>query len=452
MRLLLAGLVACGGPVERPEGAQPVPTELTVWEGPQRPNLLSRGLNVAVEPPSPASVTCVADGDGEILAFTSALEAPHHRFTLLGLRAVPYACGVVAGGRRTVLRLEPPVLDLPAASVEGGDGVWTAFVWERDGARSVVVLDDEGQGRMWVDVGASVAGQPRSAGAFVEPAGAELLVSGALSIAPRVLDGSGVVRWWPGPLVRGRGVHHDGVLRGESALLLTWLDGVRSDGRAYRDFGVEELGHGGTSLWSWAAGDTLEPVGGGYDAWHANAVHAVNDEHGPAVWVSIRNTSQVLRVQRSTGLVTHVLGAEGDFDLFAADGAPSEDWFRGQHDPHFLEGGRVVLLDNDWDGTASRILELRLDLEAGEAHVLRQWTEPGWYEPIMGGVREREDGSWFLSRAHWVDGPLDPDARSQFLIVEPDTGDVRWRLTVEESTGILYRGRELDPCALLGVC
>ncbi|MCB9698757.1 MAG: aryl-sulfate sulfotransferase [Alphaproteobacteria bacterium] len=425
------------------ESATP-PTSLP-GEGPltvvvaETPNLLAAEL--VVPGAGAVDVRCVAEDDeGDVL-----IGAPRGELAnvvgVAGLRPdQPYQCNVVADGRSTQVLVTRGLegRNPPSVALEGDrdDGIWTVFL--SSGMGMLWVLDPLGRPRMAVPVPAQA-----HADWYAEVDGTTILVGGS-GLEPCWMDPLGHVLLRPEPANEN---HHDGQRLGDATLLLTRM--VTDDDR--EGFAVEEVGDRGEIRWTFGSAEAValgELTDNGWeDPFHANAVRPSVD--GDSVWVSLRNLGRIVRIDRETG---RVLGALGPGEAWST---PPEGATINQHDPRVLPDGRILVLDNGNSLRGySRILELGVPEEPGPVEVLRSFTEPGWYEPVMGGVDELQDGRWAITRAHCGGEHCDhndPEARAQLLVVDPDTSEVAWRLVFGKGEGT-YRARPVDPCELLGAC
>jgi hypothetical protein len=210
-------------------------------------------------------------------------------------------------------------------------------------------------------------------------------------------------------------------------------------------FGIVWFDAFGAVGWQWNSQDAVdagqlaaaEPES---DPWHANSAAWITDDLGPAVWVSLANLNQVVRIDRNTGDLTHRLGEGGDFALLDQDGAPSDDWFAGQHDPEW-DWPIVLMHDNGVD--QSRALELEVDLEAGTAQARWSWTEAGWFERIFGDA-DRLDQRVLISRGRCFDSCPDGDPARVSQVVEVGADDsVQWRLMAPDAERGIYRAERM---------
>jgi len=323
---------------------------------------------------------------------------------------------------------------------------------------AVVLVDPEGRIR-WYWFLESVSG----AGIDVAlTAGGHFLIGGGNHLIPTVVSPSGEVVW------QGDGVpavgedyhHHAGELdSGELVLLTGDVNGANGD--TWKGFGIEILDPvSGDRTWTWASQTAVDrgqlqiPAVHVEDPYHANSATVIDDDLGPAVWVSLANLNSVVRIDRDTSDLTHSLGIGGDFMLFDALGQPvveASSWFYGQHDPEF-DLPRVLLHDNGHQRPGelySRVLELELDLVGREARVTQDWREEGWYEPILGDADRLASGNVLVSRGRCWNfcGSGGVGDRLSNIAEFAPPGEVVWKLEFGEDQGV-YRAERIDGCAL----
>lgn len=424
-------------------------------------------FDVTVDPPSPVTVDCTADDDPE----------PHHAdadpYVLRGLLPdTVYRCVVAAGGTTVVLdpTTDPLPADLPSPlSVLVNDdrsaGGFTLFYWFRlddpsDGY--VVIVDREGRIRWYFTVG-----EPTSSSLDIGPAADGLLVvGGGETVAPRLVDLDGNVVWTsPGPDGEAEGFHHhvEQLPTGEVLSLSTTQD---TDGvHVWRGFRVEARDPATDAVafaWDSQQGVDAGVLAGSPDGnpYHANAVSFVDDDpDGPAAWVSAKAMNQLLRIDRETGELRGAVGPGGVFRLVDPDGDPLPDtaWFYGQHAPE-IRWPAVWVIDNGLgrpDGTyRSRVVALTLDDAAKTATLDWEWTEAGWFEPVWGDVDPLDGGTVRITRGHYLpEADVEPlgDGPSAIVEIVPETGEVVWRLALDDAHGV-YKSERVDACWLTGGC
>jgi hypothetical protein len=128
--------------------------------------------------------------------------------------------------------------------------------------------------------------------------------------------------------------------------------GSEHEGKVYGDYLVE-MTTAGDPVWEWRSWEHLVPEveriispADGREEWtHANSVFEMPDGN---LILSFRNTSSVVIIDRTTGMVIWRLGAPP---------------LSGQHAPYLLENGNILLFDNgpfrlDSSRPFSRVLEI----------------------------------------------------------------------------------------------
>ncbi len=275
-----------------------------------------------------------------------------------------------------------------------------------------------------------------------------VLIGGAATA--RRVDQSGATLWRADPRW---GSHHDTALTSDDTVLsLVDTDNEDPDGEAILGVRLEELDpETGELLWSWDSQDAVDagelvPYPGRSDAFHANAVAPTRD--GDDLLVSLKATSQILRLDVETGGLDWILGADGDFELREGHGpGDPADWFSGQHDPDWSEHGLVVF-DNgdDRDGdTPTRVGVYDIDEDTLEARLSWTWSEPGWHEPIGGGADWLTDGGVLVASGHCDHCAGAGTSASSFVAELPaGGGEPVWRLQFDDSTTQLYRAQRID--------
>jgi hypothetical protein len=242
--------------------------------------------------------------------------------------------------------------------------------------------------------------------------------------------------------------HHSEPLDDGTYVSLTGHD----DGDGARDWhgvGIELWSEADGVVWSW---DSQALVDAGYipapDPWnedlpyHANAVAFVEDALGSAVWVSNYGMEEIWRVDRGTGELTHVFGQGGDFTLAAGE------WPSVQHGVDYQDD-RMLVYDNGQDSNQSRIVEYRVDLGAATVTELWEWTEAGWYDPILGDADYLPNGNVLVTQGYnQCITPFGGDRSELLEIVPPD--EVIWRLTWPSGSYSVYRAERYDGCDVFG--
>ncbi len=94
--------------------------------------------------------------------------------------------------------------------------------------------------------------------------------------------------------------------------------------------------------------------------------------------------------------------------------------------------------------TATYIRQIGIDEDTMEATVVREWTEPDWQEPKLGGIHPFAEDRWLVAEGHFLADPF-VDRPSQLVEVAPDDSVV-WRLTVATTDIQVYRARRVAAC------
>lgn len=213
---------------------------------------------------------------------------------------------------------------------------------------------------------------------------------------------------------------------------------------------VEHDPETGEVTWRWDAQEAfdrgeLPPPEGDHDPWHPNSLASVDDAEGQGVYVSLLDTSEIVRIDRATGRIVWRLGRDGDFALI--DGV----WFDHLHAVDVFpgpNGDRLFLYDNGNTRRQSRAMALTLDPARREATIDWEWTEPTWYEPNWGDVDQTDAGTVLITMSHaWCHGGS-LDHPGAFVEVDELKGDVVARLDFLDADDATYRGQRIDGCSL----
>jgi len=250
------------------------------------------------------------------------------------------------------------------------------------------------------------------------------------------LDGAIV---WEGPpqpqeATTGEMHHHFERLGDGSYLLLekAFVHGVRGDV-------LKIIDPEGDVLWSWSTWDHMSPPGDEEDWTHANWASV----DGERAWLSLRNLSTVLQIDRASGAIGWALGAGGDFAL------ASGGWFELQHAPSIVPGG-LLIYDNYGGGAAggySRAVEYALDEAAWTADTA--WSYDGaedgraWFTSGWGDADRLETGATLITAG----------GSSVDRVFEISTeGEVVWEMALPRDDDLqvsVYRAERIQPPGLL---
>lgn len=138
----------------------------------------------------------------------------------------------------------------------------------------------------------------------------------------------------------------------------------------------------------------------------------------------------------------------------AASTFSSTDFLQvGQHTAAEVDTDRVLVFDNGWPGTRddggmySRALEVRLDREAGTAHIAWEFRpQPDIFAPIISSARRLPNGNTVVNVGTTAGfAGLPATGPSSTFEVTPD-GRVIWRMVVDGSSPI-YRATPIGDIA-----
>ncbi len=173
--------------------------------------------------------------------------------------------------------------------------------------------------------------------------------------------------------------------------------------RRLEDTVVQEVTPQGEVVFQWSSWgaipleDQLRPHATDYA--HGNALDV--DAQGD-ILVSLRGTSQVVKIDRASGAVVWKLGGLSSDFTFVDD--PLEG-FCGQHTAFWLPNGHLMLFDNGNfcavelsppRGEVTRIVEYALDEEAMTARLVRSYQEEGRYTTSTGSVQHLPNGNLLI--------------------------------------------------------
>jgi len=140
---------------------------------------------------------------------------------------------------------------------------------------------------------------------------------------------------------------------------------------------------------------------GTIDWTHTNSIAASSYGPGEVIDVSIKEWSQVIRINPTTGnLLWTLSGRRSDSDWYPIDvasGVVGAATFNGQHDVHAVGDGLLMMFDNMGDPNGSRVIEIYLDPSTGGATIEKSWAMvDGAGDPMrcgMEGAAELVPGS-----------------------------------------------------------
>lgn len=392
---------------------------------------------------------CVADADGvveERLAYASADVATAHRLGVSGLLAsTTYDCTVTVGPDTSApFTVETRALperigqltftieeNVPGATAPG----FTLFdVLQVDGDalfedHFLVVADHDGRVRWYKYIGPELADIDfrvvDGEGVFSAGGGKEF------AYPLRILDPMGRELDVLTETEAGQ-INHSAEVTATSYWYITG-DGVRAEPCIH-----ERRRDDHALVWEWCAEDN------GVDTtFGINSLALALDRPEPQVMFTPTSEGRIVNVGYPGGEVRWVMGA-GAF----AGMETLPEWL---HDVQFheVDGGTALLIyDNGVENDQSRALEIVYDEVAMTASIRRSWTEPGWYESRWGSIQDVA-GRWLVGMGHdEVDHPDSNDTSA--AEVDPDSGEVLWRLRVAPSNFGMYRAKRWDGCAVFG--
>jgi hypothetical protein len=200
------------------------------------------------------------------------------------------------------------------------------------------------------------------------------------------------------------------------------------------------------------AGTLPLPPGYDLDPFHANAISWVNDDpEGPSVWVSLRGSNAIARIDQVSGEITTLLGPDQGYALRDESGATlnGKDWFWGLHAPYVEQGLIFTVFDNGGSRPGgelySRAATFLRDSD-DQATLLWEWTEPYWYEPDFGSVQRTAADTVVIGSGHCTDCPPQGDT-AWILEVDMETDEVLWRYDFMTDEDTIYRAEAVDRCA-----
>lgn len=217
----------------------------------------------------------------------------------------------------------------------------------------------------------------------------------------------------------------DGTL---SAIAVEYRD---VDGSQVRGDKIVEVAPDGTQTDVWSAWDCFDPaVDIGTDAeigWtFANALDY--EEADDAYYLSIRNFSSIVKIDRASGQCEWVFGTTAATITPAA----GDDVFLHEHQFDVVDGG-IVVFDNAGAGSVSRVVEYSLDPTQPTAdEIWSFYPDPSIYTFVLGDVQRLDGGDTLVDFA--VGGEIDR--------VTP-AGEVTWRLNT--ALGYAFGFFEAEP-------
>jgi len=212
--------------------------------------------------------------------------------------------------------------------------------------------------------------------------------------------------------------------------------------------------------WEWSSENSiaegrLDPYIPGTEeptTWASNSVSFVDDALGPAMYLSVVTTNEIWRVDRETKQITHIIGHDHEFTLLDREGKelPASKWFYFQHDPEITADGRILLHDNGQGRPGprySRAVEFQVDFDAMTLTQLWEWTEPDWHNLYLGDADRLPNGNVLIATGYfWCLSGI--NGNSSLIEINPESGDVVWRLDWNQPYHAVYRSERIDGCEI----
>jgi arylsulfotransferase ASST len=242
--------------------------------------------------------------------------------------------------------------------------------------------------------------------------------------------------------VANRELHHDVIATPQNTLLVIAFDDRVVNGTQVRGDAIWEwTPETGAASKRWTAWDHFSPAQDrgprfGGEWMHANALAI-----GPRgnVLMSVHYWNQIMSITPDWQRIEWRLGG-----VNATVTVPDADRFSGQHTPHEMAGGRVLLFDNGVERQGySRALELAID--GTTARTLWEWrAQPANYAGALGSARRLGNGNTLVAfgMSAGVAGSSGP---LEVYEVSSD-GIPRWHLIVR-NTSFMYRAEPFSAIA-----
>ena len=415
---------------------------------------------VEVAEPSAVVVACThnEDSDKVFFAESEALETSH-TLHLSGLIAnSSYTCSAapvcpfIAGGAATVnyqTSVPPTALKRLTPSINpalGMTGSWTLAPFS-NGGTWIVIWDRDGRVRWWWPT-------PNSVGLDVEAladVGDDAIVwGGGYSSDGRVqvvdmIDGSVSYAFEP-PGWEEDCFHHDAKrVEDDRLMTLEMVDNFPTSGggSSWEGFRIRMVDQA-TDVVSFDFNSqtlvddgTLEPGFG--DVYHANWVDFRDTPTGGRVYASLCFSEQIVAIDEATHEALWLLGQGLGWTVLDANGSPLPDSALPQCQ-HGLEvdstGDTLLVYDNGRNRVESRASEWHIDGTTKTATRLWNWTEPGWFESILGDIDWLDNDRVLVTQASLFS--------PEIVEVDRATGQVASRFTVASSA--MYRAHRYNGC------
>jgi hypothetical protein len=123
---------------------------------------------------------------------------------------------------------------------------------------------------------------------------------------------------------------------------------------------------------------SFDPTRGTIDWTHTNSIAASSYGRTEVIDLSLKEWSQVIRINPTNGSVVWRLSATpSDSDWYPIEVAPGVSGaatFGDQHDVHGIAEDTLMMFDNTGDPNGSRVLQMFVDLSTGGAMIEKSWA------------------------------------------------------------------------------
>lgn len=416
-------------------------------------------LEVSLAVPGAVQVRCVhADDPADVVWAWSGVARTLHSLQVAALRwDVEVDCEVAPvcpAGPTVPLHLpaEPTPQGFPrvtvAVSSASARPEWTVASHTGSGALRLTVFDGQGRSRWTRNAFPFSQGLDTA----VQVDGDELVFGGGYTVeadAVGVMGLDGGVRY--GTPSGDRMWHHHAERLSDGTLLSMTHETDRRDMEEAEGFSLVAWDPSSDPTvaqpWTWRSQDAVDRGWLDFRDQHANW-WTLDPERGRA-WVSLCAARELVAIDVASGEVAWRTGPGHGLTLVDGAGAPLADdaWPRCQHGVEVLDpdAERFLMVDNSRDFGPSRVVELEVDRELGQARLLWSWQGVAWQSDVLGDVEVVDPERLRVTNGAvtGLDGPV-------FLVeVERSTGEVLWRLDLPGGgVSWLYRIDSFDPCLL----
>ncbi|HCN05963.1 MAG TPA: hypothetical protein DIS79_10105 [Bacteroidetes bacterium] len=190
---------------------------------------------------------------------------------------------------------------------------------------------------------------------------------------------------------------------------------------------IQEVDIDGNVLFQWRSLDHI-PVTDSYEDLKGATIRYI---HNNAIWpdvdgnllASMRHSSQILKINRTTGEVMWILGGKrNQFTFINENESNAPHYFSYQHDVRRLPNGNITLFDNgnQHQPRYSRAVEYQLDETTKTATLVWDYRHsPDIYVGLQGGVQTLANGhriiGWGSAAAEGAPGVTEVDAEKNVV-------------------------------------